>query len=110
MLRETGVDAIGAARGAIGNPWFFRQARDVAAGRAPHQPTLEEQADLIDRHYRLACDLYGPDRGLKVMRNFAIHYARLHPRPAETRRAVLRIKKETEWRTFLDEHYRGRPR
>jgi tRNA-dihydrouridine synthase B len=105
MLRETGVDAIGAARGAIGNPWFFRQARDVAAGRAPHQPTLEEQAALIARHYRLACDLYGPERGLKVMRNFAIHYARLHPRPSETRHAVLRVKKEAEWRAFLDEHY-----
>ena len=106
MLRETGVDGIGAARGAIGNPWFFRQARDVAAGRAPHQPTLEEQAALISRHFRLARDFYGPERGLKVMRNFAVHYARLHPRPSDTRRAVLRVKSEAEWRTFLDQNYR----
>jgi len=106
MLGETGVDAIGAARGAIGNPWFFRQARDIAAGRAPYQPTLEEQAALISRHYRLACGLYGPERGLKVMRHCALHYARLHPRPLETRRAVLRVKNEAEWRAYLDRNYR----
>ena len=106
MLLETGVDGISAARGAIGNPWFFLQARDIAAGRAPYQPTLEEQAALISRHYRLTCDLYGPERGLKTMRNFGLHYARQHPRPSETRRALLRVKNEAEWRAFLDQNYR----
>jgi len=105
MIRETGVDGASAARGAIGNPWFFRQARDIAAERTPHQPTLEDQRELIGRHFKLTRDIYGAHRGLKVMRNFGIHYAKLHPQPAKTRKAVLGIKTEKDWWAFLDSCY-----
>src|SRR5262249_50527382 len=32
MIRYTGVAAVAVARGCIGNPWLFRQARDMLAG------------------------------------------------------------------------------
>ena len=38
MIQETGVDGVTAARGAIGNPWLFLQARQLADGAEPmHQ-------------------------------------------------------------------------
>ena len=43
MLEQTGVDAAVVGRGALGNPWFFNQARDLAAGRQPHVPSIAEQ-------------------------------------------------------------------
>ena len=101
MIRETGVDGVTAARGAIGNPWLFRQARDLAAGRSVHDPTLEEQHEVIERHFGLASRFYGPARGLKIIRNFGLHYARMHPRPGEVRAAVLAVKTEEDWRAFL---------
>jgi nifR3 family TIM-barrel protein len=41
MLSYTGVDGVSVARGAIGNPWIFEQARALAAGRTGEgAPTL----------------------------------------------------------------------
>jgi tRNA-dihydrouridine synthase B len=105
MIRETGVDGASAARGAIGNPWLFRQARDLAAGRTPVRPSLDDQRRLIARHYWLTREIYGRQRAIKVMRNFSIHYARLHPHPARARNAAAGVTSEKDWWTFLETHY-----
>jgi len=105
MIAETGVDGVTAARGAIGNPWIFRQARELASGREPLPPSLREQREIIARHYELANEIYGPLRGLKIMRNFAIHYARLHPQPSMVRRVVIKIKTDKDWRALMDGFY-----
>jgi tRNA-dihydrouridine synthase B len=47
--KETGVDGILIGRGAMQNPWIFRQFEDVLAGREPYQPDVEEkQAVLLE--------------------------------------------------------------
>jgi nifR3 family TIM-barrel protein len=105
MIRQTGVDGVIAARGAIGNPWIFRQVRDIAAGREPFQPDVDEQRELIARHFQLACEIYGPRRGLKIMRNFSIHYSRMHPHPAKVRMACVNIKTENDWTALMTTYY-----
>lgn len=105
MIEETGVDGVLAARGAIGNPWFFRQARDVAAGREPYRPPLEEQQEVILRHFRLVCEFYGPERGLKKIGHFCLQYAKMHPRRTDLRNAFVAAKTEAKWRAVLDAFY-----
>jgi tRNA-dihydrouridine synthase len=105
MMGETGVDGVAAARGAIGNPWIFQQARDIAAGREPRAPGIDEQRELISRHFRLACDLYGSKRGLRIIRNFGIYYARRHPHPAQVRAAVIKVKSERDWQEWMETFY-----
>ena len=44
---ESGVDGILIGRGAMQNPWIFRQFNDVLNGRAPYQPDLEEKKAVL---------------------------------------------------------------
>jgi nifR3 family TIM-barrel protein len=108
MIEQTGVDGVIAARGAIGNPWLFRQARDLAAGREPFEPSLDDQRRLIRRHFQMACQMYGPKRGPKIMRNFGIRYARMHPQPGQVRMACAGVKTLQEWQAFMEKYYGGR--
>jgi nifR3 family TIM-barrel protein len=44
---ETGVDGVLIGRGAMQNPWIFRQFEDVLAGREPYRPDLKEKKDVL---------------------------------------------------------------
>ncbi len=105
MMAETGVDGVLAARGAIGNPWFFGQCRDIAAGRAPRTPGLAEQREIIYKHYGLACEATDPRRGLKTLRHFSLQYAKMHPRRTDLRNALVTVRTEEEWRAVIDAFY-----
>ena len=105
MLRRTGVDAASVARGALGNPWFFRQVRDLQAGREPYRPTLSQQRDNLLEHMELACRLYGPEKAPRIMRKFGIRYARLHPRPKELRMAFVEVSSPADWMNVVEKYY-----
>jgi tRNA-dihydrouridine synthase B len=45
--RESGTNGILIGRGAMQNPWIFRQFADVLAGREPYQPDVQEKKDVL---------------------------------------------------------------
>jgi len=50
-FRETGCDGVLIGRGAMANPWIFRQINDVMHGREPFQPTLEDKRALLLEYF-----------------------------------------------------------
>lgn len=106
MLRTTGVDGVTVARGAIGNPWIFQQARALATGRPlPLPPSLHEQRAVITEHYALAEQIHGPGRCIPTMRKFGIKYAQLHPHAEAVRAAFVQVKQPGQWRSVLRRWY-----
>lgn len=106
MMAYTGVDGVTVARGCIGNPWVFAQARALAAGLPlPPPPTLFEQRDVITQHYELAEQVYGPEHCLPTMRKFGIKYSRMHPQHGEVREDFARVQGAGAWRTVLAKWY-----
>ena len=106
MISQTGVDGVTVARGAIGNPWIFSQARALAAGRPlPAPPSLHEQRDVLREHYRLAETLYTSKRCGQMMRKFGIKYSALHPQHAVVRSDFTKIGSSEDWETVLKKWY-----
>jgi nifR3 family TIM-barrel protein len=106
MLDETGCDGVTIARGAIENPWIFRDCLALWNGRPkPPPPTLGEQADLFERQYSLAIAQYGLERATRQMRKFGIKRAGLHPEPQRIHQAFVSLGSPDDWKRIRDELY-----
>ncbi len=51
--RETNCDGILIGRGAMANPWIFRQIEDRIAGREPFEPTLADKRAVLLEYFDL---------------------------------------------------------
>jgi nifR3 family TIM-barrel protein len=51
--RETGCDGILIGRGAMANPWIFRQIEDTIHGREPFQPSLEDKQSVLLEYFEM---------------------------------------------------------
>jgi nifR3 family TIM-barrel protein len=105
MLEQTGVDGVAVARGALGNPWIFQQAADLAAGRQPATIGYAQHRELIGRHLEAAVAMYGPKRAPRRMHKFGVRYARFGPHPKALRAAYLAATTVEQWRDVLDTMY-----
>ena len=105
MIQQTGVSAVSVARGCIGNPWLFRQARQILRGEPVQAPTLAEQRKVLLEHFELAVAEHGEAVAGREMRKFGIKFAAHHPRSEQVKAAFIRVKNLVEWREVLTEHY-----
>lgn len=112
MIRYTGVHAVSVARGCIGNPWIFRQARDLLAGRPPRPPTVSEQRRVLDAHYQLLLRVNAgardaDDLSSRQIRKFGVRFSTHHPQCEEVRQRVIAVRSEADWLRVLADHYPG---
>jgi len=105
MLEITGVHAVSVARGCIGNPWIFRQARQLMAGESPGEPTVAEQRDVLLEHFDLSVKLHGEQKASRLMRKFGIKFSAHHPQPDVVKNEFVRCQSVADWRAVLDRHY-----
>ena len=105
-LTEYDVDAVLVARGAIGNPWFFREARALITGRAkPPPPSLTEQGRLMMRHLDLILKQYPTTKATFFFRKFCVYYCRRHPQRKKAQMALITAANVEDVRSAIEHWY-----
>ena len=70
------TDSVMIGRGAMGNPWIFREIRDLQAGRGKTAASMEELRGMIFRHYDLMLETKPEHIAVREMRKHIGWYIR----------------------------------
>jgi nifR3 family TIM-barrel protein len=76
MVRRTGCDAVMVARGYLGNPWIFREIRQLAGEGRIEPVALSERFDVMIAHLRSNVETFGEKHGVLKMRKHLAWYVR----------------------------------
>ena len=91
--KDTGVDGVTIARGAIGNPWIFRELRAIYNNvPIPAAPDVDEQGEVVRRHFEMLCGLYDEKKAVRYFRKFMVNYCRHHPERKKAQKTLLAAK------------------
>lgn len=92
MLEETGCDLVMIARGALGNPWIFRDAAAIWRGEEkPPAPSTSEKVQMMLRHLEHLAQIKGDRIAVKEMRKHVGWYLKGVHGSAAIRRKVNTI-------------------
>ena len=88
MLRETGCDGIMIARGALGNPWIFRQVQELQQNGHYAPVSTGERADTIEYHLSLFIEERGEAVAIREIKKHIGWYAKGFAGASEIRRTA----------------------
>lgn len=97
MFDETGCDGIAIARGALGNPWIFKEIREfLKSGLIIERPEVEDIKKTILEHLDANVAFYGERNGVVVFRKFFTCYTKGFRKIRHLRQKSSRIKTREE--------------
>jgi tRNA-dihydrouridine synthase len=97
MFAQTGVDAVMIGRGAIGNPWIFRDTKALLeTGELPPAPSWSERVVVVAEHLALKCAWLGERKGVMEMRRMYGGYFKARAGASELRARLVQAETQAE--------------
>lgn len=99
-------------RGALGQPWFPNQVLSFLNGKeVPATPKMPEQLEIIMRHFKIACEFYGRDHGVRMFRKHFCWYSAGISGASKFRETINNVTDvsfiESYVRGFYQDHFEG---
>lgn len=103
MKRETGCDGLMIGRGALGNPWIFRQIKQALDKKVIDEIKPKERFETARRHIAMVRERYGEKNTAKIMRKHVAWYLKGQSKAAEYRDRIFRAKSTGELEQIIQE-------
>ncbi|MHB9295995.1 putative tRNA-dihydrouridine synthase [Pillotina sp. SPG140] len=101
MLEETACAAVMFARGALGNPFIFKETQSLLAGHTVHSPDIPSIVDIALRHVEQLAAVHGELPACKKMRRHFCAYTKGFHGAAALRTQIVHIQTLEEYRELF---------
>ncbi len=89
---QTGCDGVMVARGAVQNPWIFREIKHfLATGTLLPEPSFDERVEVLLEHLRLSVEHKGERYGVLEFRKYYSGYLRTQPGVSRLRSDLMQF-------------------
>ena len=106
VLDATGADAVMVGRGALGNPWIFKDISTyLTTGQTTQPPEPDEVGQVLLGHLDELHEFYGAGRGVRVARKHIQWYCQDHPDSENLWLAVNRVECAAAQRAMVAEFF-----
>lgn len=97
MFDETGCDGVAIARGALGNPWIFREMNAFIEGDGSFaMPSARERTTVMKAHLSLSLGHYDEFRAVSLFRKNFVWYTKGLPGVKPLRDRIMRVATKEE--------------
>ena len=106
MLEYTGCDAVMIGRGALGNPWIFREINAyLKDGIILPRPTHQEIREMMLQHLESLVELKGEHTAVLEMRSHGPWYLRGIDHASSLRKQLSQARTCAEFKSYVDEFF-----
>lgn len=107
-LAGSSIDGAVIARGAIGNPWIFRELRAHFNGHFKYEPPgIDELREVILQHFELVSRLYPNKKAVRYFRKFLTGYCKPHPQRKKVLVSLMETRRSDEFVEKIKHFFNG---